>query len=652
MSFANNLIPGASRLNNLFNTDSINNSFDPDHDFNYYDGNTTSCLYYDDESLVNNLKQGNSSFSVMHINARSLWKNSDDVSHLISNSLDSSLSIVAITETWIHSNTPVDILRVPNYTFIHADRTHKRGGGVGFYVNDHIDFKERSDLGNQSNTFESLFIETLNLKRNFVIGVIYRPPDRPLGIFTEDMLALLDTLNRSNKPTVLLGDFNIDLVRYHSNNNVGAFMDAMFSNSFIPLITKPTRITDSTSTLIDNIFCNDISLFTMSGILVSDVSDHFPIFSFVRTRWDYSQNYDKDYIVKRNMSENSFNSFIEKLNNYHWDHFYSISDVNEACNTFIDVINKLYDEMCPLKKVKIKKCNTHNPWITSGILKSITTKKKLYKRFVNDRTLFNKLKFTSYKNKLTNVIRYSKKSYYTKLFDENRHNIKETWKLLNEITGRKKDTRVKQFKINNNDDEITNDLDVAECFNNYFSSIGNTLARHIPRVDTSFFNFLSTPVPDSMYVSPTNCYEVSCILNKLKKGSSPGTDGISVKILQAASSNLVPPLTYICNLSLSSGVVPLHMKQARVTPVFKAGDPSVLSNYRPISILPSISKVLERIMYDRLLSFLNKNDILSSNQFGFRKNLSTYMAVTNIVKYITHGFNNKEISIGISVKSI
>ena len=89
------------------------------------------------------------------------------------------------------------------------------------------------------------------------------------------------------------------------------------------------------------------------------------------------------------------------------------------------------------------------------------------------------------------------------------------------------------------------------------------------------------------------------------------------------------------------------MKEARVIPVSKAGNPSVPSNYRPISILPAISKVLERIMYDRLLNFLNKHKILSSNQFGFRKNVSTYMATADIVKYITDGFNSKEISIGV-----
>ena len=123
-------------------------------------------------------------------------------------------------------------------------------------------------------------------------------------------------------------------------------------------------------------------------------------------------------------------------------------------------------------------------------------------------------------------------------------------------------------------------------------------------------------------------------------------DGISARKIQSCP-NIIEPLTYICNLCLFSGVVPGSMKVARHTPVFKAGDPSLLSNYRPISILPVVSKVLEKVMYSKIIAFLDKNETLSPSQFGFRKNSSTYMAAAEIVNYTAKGFNDNEITVGV-----
>ena len=159
-------------------------------------------------------------------------------------------------------------------------------------------------------------------------------------------------------------------------------------------------------------------------------------------------------------------------------------------------------------------------------------------------------------------------------------------------------------------------------------------------------SFLTNDMSTSMFISPTNCDEISSIINSLKKGSATGMDGISARMIQSCP-NIIAPLRYICNLSLSSGVVPGSMKVAKLTPIFKAGDPSLLSNYRPISILPVVSKVFEKVMYSKLIAFLDKNETLSPPQFGFRKNSSTYMAAAEIVNYIAKGLNDNEITVGV-----
>lgn len=409
------------------------------------------------------------------------------------------------------------------------------------------------------------------------------------------MSNLLSIINQSKKTCVLLGDFNIDILQYDFNSNVSSFVDTMYSDSFFPLITKPTRITDSSSTLIDNIYCNNVNIFTLSGILVSDISDHFPV--VCSSTCDSPETYkDKSYVLKRHTSGGNYNRFIAELNNFNWQHLYSKNDVNEACNFLTDVINDIYEKNCPIIRSIIMKSRKRKPWITPGIFKSITTKKRLYKLYVQNRTPRNKLKYLNYKNVLISTIGLSKKSYYSNLLNENRNNQRETWKTINEIIGRGNLQGNSQFRIDHDGELIDTDLKVAECFNDYFSSIGQSLANDIQKSHVKFTSFLTKPVSTSMFASPTNCIEISSIISKLKKGSVAGLDGISTHMLRSCPS-VIPPLTYICNLSLSSGIVPSRMKIARVTPIFKAGDPTLLSNYRPISILPTISKVLEKIMY-------------------------------------------------------
>ena len=298
MSFSNHLNRYASDLNDTFCTNSFENSFNPGNEFLSND-NILACNYLDDHLLAKKISRLDKSF--IHINARSLWKNYDDVHDLIHNTLDSKISIAAITETWINENTPLNMLKLENYNFVQTSRIGKRGGGVGFYIRKDVQFKVRTDLNHNYGSFESLFIEALFSDRNVVVGVIYRPPNSSLVTFLNDMSNLVSIINQSKKTCVFLGDFNIDILQYDSNSNGTSFVDAMFSDSFMPLITKRTRITDSSSTLIDNIYCNNVNIFTFSGILVSDVSDHFPVVcSSTCDSPDWSKN--KAYVLKTNTS--------------------------------------------------------------------------------------------------------------------------------------------------------------------------------------------------------------------------------------------------------------------------------------------------------------------------------------------------------------
>ena len=151
---------------------------------------------------------------------------------------------------------------------------------------------------------------------------------------------------------------------------------------------------------------------------------------------------------------------------------------------------------------------------------------------------------------------------------------------------------------------------------------------------------------NSIFFTPTTPNEILNCLSKLKDGSA-GHDCLKPNIIKLCKNELVSPLLHIFNLSLAEGHVPLSMKKANTTPIFKAGDPTIFSNYRPISVLPVFAKVLERVIFNRIYSFLDSQNTLSDNQYGFRKGLSTEMALITAIDYITDSLDKKFHTVGV-----
>ena len=195
--------------------------------------------------------------------------------------------------------------------------------------------------------------------------------------------------------------------------------------------------------------------------------------------------------------------------------------------------------------------------------------------------------------------------------------------------------------------KITDSNKIANNFNDFFTNIGTKLANKINPPDSDYVSPLkSKNKQNSIFLNPTNTDEIIKITKNLKSSNSSGIDDISTKLLKMIINEIAPVLSHIFNRSLLSGIVPLQLKIAKVNPIFKFGN-QIFTNYRPISILPSISKILEKIMYTRLFDFVTKNEILSPHQYGFRPNRSTYMVINDLYCKITDDLDNKHHSLGI-----
>ena len=190
--------------------------------------------------------------------------------------------MIGLTETWLN-NENINDFPLTQYNFVGKVRDHKQGGGVGLYVKQSCQYRERHDLSvNNDDIIESQFIE-LTKPKNLIVGVIYRPPNDKLELFKNSLSELLQKIDSQKKKCFLMGDFNIDLLKIEENQHTNDILNHMFSSSFFPLISRPTRITSRSATLIDNIFVNSLEDNFTSGLLFTDLSDHLPIFQITTT---------------------------------------------------------------------------------------------------------------------------------------------------------------------------------------------------------------------------------------------------------------------------------------------------------------------------------------------------------------------------------
>ena len=308
-----------------------------------------------------------------------------------------------------------------------------------------------------------------------------------------------------------------------------------------------------------------------------------------------------------------------------------MEDPNEAYNDFIEEYSRIYNTCFPLKVLKGKQVNKFfSPWLSPGLLKSVNKKNRLHKKFVSSPSASSETKYQAYKNKLTHLIRIAKRKYYDSKFENARNDLKTTWKLLNEVINKRKSKSSLPTSFKSEGRTLTDPMEIADRFCKYFTNIGPNLAKSIPKVNPSFRSYLGDNIRSSINLKPTTTSELESICDMFASKKVPSYDSIPMHVIKYSFHLISAPLADIINLSLLKGIFPDKLKIAKIIPIFKAEDPNFFVNYRPISLLSNFSKFFEKVMYNRLVEFAEKHDILYRCQFGFRKNPSTLHALIHI----------------------
>ena len=550
------------------------------------------------------------------------------------------------SETWLQENN-FNMYNMNGYQCEHEFRKDRKGGGVSLYIKNHMQYNSRMDLNKFNNNIESLFVEICKeqtgLAKNVIVGVVYRPPNTDLEMFINYMSEILTVVKSENKLMYLMGDYNVNLLNIDNHLLTSEFLEMFYSYSFLPVINKPTRVTCNSATLIDNIYCNNFgndNLFC--GILYTDLTDHFPIFCLCSS----NNIQPKETITKKRIySERNINKFCDRLQNSDWSDIILSNNCQDSFTKFYNQYKDLYNECFPVRNYKISKYRCRKPWLTNGLKQCIKIKNKLYVTSIKFPTIYNISKYKEYRNKLHSLLRRVERQHYNDILYQNKNNLCKQWRVINEVINKKKYSGISdKFIINNK--RISDKTIIANTFNNFFVNLGPNLAKNIPLIDTDPTKFITHEISQSLFLLPVSENELNNVIKSLNN-SSPGADDITPRIVKRTWHLCSEPLLYILNLSFIQGVFPNELKVAKVIPLYKSNNKMEINNYRPVSILPAFSKIFERLMYNRLNSFINKHKILCNNQFGFRKQHDTNMALIIMVDKILKAMNEGEFVIGL-----
>ena len=384
------------------------------------------------------------------------------------------------------------------------------------------------------------------------------------------------------------------------------------------------------------------------GIIKTQISDHFPIFAAFNTSKNINNTTKNIVITKRVFSEMNKENFKNELHLTEWD-VDSSKDTNILFEKFSNTFSTLYEKHFPLKKINIKSKDLNSPWMTKGMKKSSKQKQKLYIKYLKNKTEASENNYKNYKNLFEKLRKKGKQIYYSSLINKYKNDSKKTWQVMKEITGKKKtksNSFPKMLKLETGN--TYNQKKIADEFNSFFTNIGTNLANKIPNVQKSFKDYLSM---NEVFIADSELLfeEFENAFKSLQRNKACGIDNINSNIIIDVYDEIKQPLFQVFRTSIDNGIFPDSLKIAKVSPIFKSGDSSLLGNYRPISVLPVFSKILERILYNRLNSFFKENNLFFSKQFGFKKNTSTEHAILQLTNEITKAFAKKELTLGVFI---
>ena len=330
-----------------------------------------------------------------------------------------------------------------------------------------------------------------------------------------------------------------------------------------------------------------------------------------------------------------------------WDDIYS--NTEDYYNKFITAVIHIFQQSFPVVRVSRKRWHD-KPWMAAALKASIKRKNLLYNVYLKHPSDKNRDEYNNRKNILRGVLKQAEIKYYENLFDEHKDSVYNTWKSLNPIINPKKGksaTVIKKLIIDRK--VILEKRNISDGMNEHFCNIGEKLQAEIPDYGLKYMEYMPPRTANSFYLEPVTSEDIMLEIKRMKPNKSPGHDLIGSKVIKLCPGIFAYNLAKIYNWSIENGIYPDDLKIAKVIALYKKGAKHYPNNYRPIGLLSHFDKIFEKILCRRLISFLERNELLYCYQYGFRKLYSIGLALIEITDYIKRLLDEKKYVISIFI---
>lgn len=567
---------------------------------------------------------------MLHQNIQCLRNKTEEI-ELFINTLENQPDIICITEHWLKKEEE-EITKINGYAMAASfSRDSMEHGGVCIYGKKGFSCEEIHGIKEKSIEGQIECVGVRNKELKIIALCVYRTGLGEFNLFIEKMDEIIGIIevNFKQYKIILCGYFNVDLLKYNRESKV--LLDLINTHNLIQTITEPTRVTKRNASLLDNIFVN-FNEFSDNNIVASALSDHHAQTLCLNIGVTKVEKRN-DWTRKRIFSAGKMRMFRQELKKVSWERVMTSSDSNIAYEIFINEFKNIMNRIFVKKKISLK-TNGQKSWITAGIKISSKRKRFLYEEQKAGR--INKEVYNQYAGVFKRVVIQAKKLTNLHYINNSENKTKATWSLIRNISNREPKDNSKSI-IDHFNSKINSSV-ILDEINEYFL---NACPDTNKNIEGDFGKISSCT--SSLFLTPTNMEEVCKHIKLLKNKKSVGQDEIPIKLLKEVTDIIAQPLTHVINLIFDTGVFPDELKIALIKAIHKKGEVDDFKNYRPVSLLSNISKIIEKILYERLSNFLDKNKILHDSQNGFRKGRGTtraiYQALVKILKSLN---NNKE----------
>lgn len=560
------------------------------------------------------------SLSILYLNIQSLRNKTNELFLLLESK--NYPDVVCICEHWLKPEELVFVSVEYMILSKYCRSTLSHGGTMILIKNKFLEVNYFQNI----NKYNELAVEQLfefsmiysKVNKLYII-CIYRSPSSSVTDFLTKLEQILSLLPHHSN-IILLGDFNIN---YEDSNSMCRLnLCNLFDSLNLTMhVSTPTRISRFSSTTIDY-FCSSLNASNVEcSVINSGLSDHEAIYS--RVILD-TKTMKCKYKKGRLFSRANYNKFNQICTSFQWD---EIILSNEPLQKFHVVLQESFNVAFPIQRIKAKR---GKPWITKGLKTSSINMRCLHslRKFCNDEAFLNY--FQRYRSIYRKLIKLAKDIYYSTRLSTANNSQRESWKIINEMRG------VNQHSPMNVPDVSPDSL------NSYYCSLAGSLTSKLSPIKDPMDYMVHVQIEQSFFFRPTDIVELKQVINTIKLKNSCGEDGISAKIFLSLPLSALEALSDAINHSWVEGKFPSSLKHARVIPIYKGGHLTDPCNFRPISLLSTLSKILEKLVKERIMSFLNHHKILNLCQFGFQSGKSTDDAVFGFLEEVYFALNGGE----------